>query len=56
MIEIGVALANHKQVYIFYDSRVSADPPFYLDKIPFESYASEDELRLKLRKVKRDTC
>jgi hypothetical protein len=52
LIEIGIALSHNKQVYVFYDSRILKDPPFYLGKIPHDSYADEDEFRTKLQRVR----
>jgi hypothetical protein len=52
MIEIGVALANNKQVYIFYDTKRLASLPFYIGKIPCKGYADDNELRKKLEEVR----
>ncbi|GAB4326360.1 MAG: hypothetical protein Kow0074_20840 [Candidatus Zixiibacteriota bacterium] len=51
LIEIGVALANNKQVYIFYDSKRLPHVPFYLSKIPWNSYSTEAEFIHELEKV-----
>jgi len=55
MIEIGVALANNKQVYILYDKGKLARLPFYIDKIPCFGYSDDKELRQELEKVRVDS-
>lgn len=53
LIEIGVALAMHKSVYLFYDRNVLSkkDVPFYLDKIPFRDYGTDGEFVTRLKEV-----
>jgi hypothetical protein len=53
LLEVGLALANHKTVYIFYDLRESECRRrlFDIGEIPFRGYLSEEELAAKLEEV-----
>jgi|GEM_PF-6170442 len=54
LIEVGIALALGKQVYLFHDTNTlsSNSIPFYLNKVPLDGYANREELKAKLKGVK----
>ena len=54
LIEVGIALALGKEVYLFHDTNILPrnSIPFYLDKVPLDGYADREELETKLKDVR----
>lgn len=51
MLEVGVALAHRKPVFVLFDNSMLSKPAFYLEKIAYHSYSDDETLESELVKV-----